>query len=68
MRTVFETQITHTTNWVMLIFSVIFLVFGGCLLKRRFATYETITQLFSSTLFIIRGVIGLVLFVCLQYF
>ena len=68
MRTVFEAQITHTTNWVMLIFSLIFLVFGGRLLKRRFATYEKITQLFSSILFIIIGVIGLVLFVCLQYF
>lgn len=67
MRTVFETQITYVPNWILIIFSLLFLICGFRLLKRRLATYEKVTQLFSSILFIIIGLIGLILFVCLQY-
>lgn len=68
MYTVFEAQSTYTPNWVLLIFSLLFLICGGCLLKRRIAVYEKITQLLSSILLIFIGLAGLIFFACLHYF
>ena len=65
MRTVFETQVEYTPNWIMMIFSISYILIGITVFKKRLEEYKYFTQMISPVLFMCIGGIGLIIFIVL---
>lgn len=65
MPTVFKSQTDFEPNWILLFFSLAYLIIGIRLFKQRIEIYKKPIQLVSSILLMVIGVIGLVIFIIL---
>ena len=65
MKTVFETHLHFSPNWIMMIVSIVYILIGIRILKKRLEKYRSRAQLICPILFMSIGGIGLILFILL---
>ena len=68
MKTVFVTHLNYTPNWMILIVSIVYILIGIKILKKRLVKYQSFAQLICPVLFMSIGCIGLILFIILFVF